>query len=58
MKMSEYRNEQIATNIDLWNEYFNTSALMSDEEFYSMSIEEKIEMLVEAYGVDDDEVEA
>lgn len=56
--MSEYRNEQIATNIDLWNEYFNTSALMSDEEFYSMSIEEKIEMLVEAYGVDDDEVEA
>lgn len=56
--MSKYRNEQVAANIDLWNEYFNVDAVMSDDEFYSMSIDEKIQMLVDAFGDDDDEVAA
>jgi len=52
--MSKYTNEQIATDIELWNEYFNTLAVMSDEEFYSLDVATKIKMLVEAFGEDED----
>ena len=47
------KNAQIAADINLWNEYFNVDAMMSDEEFYAMSEEERMEMLVAAFGEDE-----
>ena len=41
---------EIATSIQLWNEYFNTDAAMSDEEFEQMSVESKIQLLVDSFG--------
>lgn len=45
----KYTNEQIANDLNLWNEYFNTAALMRDEEFHAMTVDERLEMLNEAY---------
>ena len=44
------KNAQIAADLNLWNEYFNIDAMMTDEEFYAMTEEERIEMLNEAFG--------
>lgn len=52
-KMTKYTNEQIAGNLNLWNEYFNTSAMMADEEFHAMSYDERLKMLVDAFGEDE-----
>ena len=46
-------NAQIAADINLWNEYFNVDAMMTDEEFYAMSEEERLKMLVDAFGEDE-----
>lgn len=55
--MSTYTNAQIAADLDLWNEYFNVDALMTDDEFYAMSYEDRLEMLVESFGMDDEVTE-
>ena len=47
------KNAQIAADLNLWNEYFNTEANMTDEEFYSMTEDERLEMLVAAFGEDE-----
>ena len=47
--MAKYTNAQIAASLELWDEYFNTSGLMSEEEFQAMSLAERIAMLDEAY---------
>ena len=52
--MIKYTNEQIAGNLNLWNEYFNTSAMMTDEEFHATSYDERLKMLVDAFGEDED----
>lgn len=52
--MSKYTNAQIAGSLELWNEYFNTSGLMTDDEFNAMSIDERIAMLDKAYPDDDE----
>ena len=52
--MPKYTNEQIAGNLNLWNEYFNTAAMMTDEEFHAMSYDERLKMLVDAFGEDED----
>jgi hypothetical protein len=51
--MSKYTNREIAESLALWNEYFNVSSVMSDEEFYALTLEERLKMLVEAFGEDD-----
>lgn len=51
--MAKYTNAQIAGSLSLWNEYFNTSALMTDEEFHAMSFTERLGMLVAAFGEDE-----
>ena len=51
--MSTYTNEQIAADIDLWNEYFNVNAIMTDDEFHIMSYDERLKMLVESFGEDE-----
>ena len=53
--MSKYTNAQIAASLKLWNEYFNTSDLMTDDEFHAMSFDERLAMLDKA---DPDEDEA
>ena len=52
---AKYTNSEIAANLNLWNEYFNTSAVMTDEEFHAMSYDERLKMLVDAFGEDSDE---
>lgn len=52
---TKYTNAEIAANLNLWNEYFNTSAMMTDEEFHAMSYDERLKMLVDAFGKDSDE---
>lgn len=54
--MTAYTNSQIAKSISLWNEYFNTSGQMTDDEFHAMSFEERLAMLNAAYP-DEDESE-
>ena len=51
--MSKYTNAQIAASLKLWNEYFNTSGLMTDDEFYAMRLDERIAMLDKAYPDDE-----
>ena len=41
---------EIASNLAIWNEFFNTDAAMTDEEFYEMSVEDKIKLLIAAFG--------
>lgn len=53
--MTTYTNAEIASDLNLWNEYFNTSALMTDEEFHAMSYDQRLQMLVEAFGADENE---
>jgi len=55
--MTKYTNAQIADDLNLWDEYFNTSAVMTDEEFHAMSFEERLQMLNDAYGDDNTWVE-
>jgi hypothetical protein len=50
--MKTISNAKIARSLDLWNEYFNTSALMTDAEFHAMSIEQRLAMLDAAFGPD------
>ncbi len=55
--MTKYTNAEIANNLSLWNEYFNVSALMTDEEFHTLSYDQRLQMLVEAFGADENEEE-
>jgi hypothetical protein len=48
----KYTNREIAENLTLWNEYFNADATMSDEEFESMPIDQRLALLDEAFGKD------
>jgi len=52
---TKYTNTQIAADLNLWNEYFNTAALMSDDEFHAMSYDERLKLLVDAFGDDSEE---
>lgn len=47
---SQYTYEQIATDFRLWGEYMDPNAEMTQEEFDSMSTEEKVQLQVEAFG--------
>jgi hypothetical protein len=47
--MTTPSNEQIAASLDLWNEYYNASAFMTDEEFEAMAYEDRLEMLNRDY---------
>jgi hypothetical protein len=47
---SKYTNEQIAENFDLWCEYFDTNAMMTEDEFDELTTDEKVAMLIAAFG--------
>ncbi|WP_167595299.1 hypothetical protein [Chromobacterium subtsugae] len=42
--------EQIASDFQLWGEYFDTAAEMTEEEFNAMSTEDKVALQVQAFG--------
>lgn len=48
--MSTHTYEQCATNWILWQEYVDTNATMTREEFDAMTVAEKIAVQVEAFG--------
>jgi hypothetical protein len=41
---------EIATDWSLWNEFVNTDATMSRDEFDSLTTEQKVALQVEAFG--------
>ncbi len=41
---------EIATDWSLWNEFVNTDATMSRDEFDSLTTEQKVDLQVEAFG--------
>jgi len=47
------KNTAIASSLEIWNEYFNVDAMMTDADFYSMTFDERLKMLIEAFGEDD-----
>lgn len=52
-----YTKEQIAKNLSLWNAYFNIDGLMTDDEFNEMTYDERLEMLIDAFGPDEEATE-
>jgi hypothetical protein len=51
----KYTYEQVAKNFELWGEYVDTDANMTEEEFDALSTEEKVEMQEEMFGKEEDE---
>jgi hypothetical protein len=47
---NKYTYEQIAENFQLWSEYFDTDAAMTEAEFNSLSTDEKVKLQTEAFG--------
>lgn len=45
---------EIAASWALWNEYVNTDATMTREEFDALTIEQRIALQVEAFGPEQD----
>ncbi len=54
----QYTYEQIANDYNLWGEYVDTAATVSEDEFEQMTTEEKVEMQVEMFGADEKEEDA
>ncbi len=50
--MPQYTNREIATNFELWGEYFDPSATMTQAEFDALTIDERERMIEEAFGTD------
>lgn len=48
----------IASSLELWQEYVDPDGTFSDEEFEAMSYDERIAIMVEAYGPEPEPVEA
>lgn len=46
--MPKYTNSEIASDEDLWNEYFNVSAF-DESKFDSLTFEERLTLLDEAF---------
>ena len=43
---------QAAADLSLWREWFDPDVAVSDEEFYSMTTEQRIDLLSEVWGDD------
>lgn len=48
--MSKYTYVQIAANFNLWEEYVDPDASMDQTEFDSLTLEQKVEIQIEAFG--------
>lgn len=49
---TKYTYEEIADDFRLWGEYMDPNAEMTEEEFQTLSTEEKVAMQVEAFGAE------
>lgn len=47
---ANYTYAEIAADFSLWIEFVDTDATMSREEFNAMSIDEKVNLQIEAFG--------
>lgn len=52
--MNQATYAEIANDWNLWNEYVNTDATMSREEFDALTTEQKVALQVEAFGPEQD----
>lgn len=50
-------NNEVASDFNLWQEYFDVDGTMSEAEFDAMSIEEREAMIEDAYGTDAQQAE-
>ena len=46
---------EVAQNWNLWIEYVDTDATMTRAEFDALSVEQKVQMQIDAFGPDEDE---
>jgi hypothetical protein len=47
--------EQIARNYQLWGEYVDPMATMTEEEFDALEIEDRLKIMVDCFGPEEDE---
>lgn len=50
-----YSYEQIAEDFELWGEYVDPNATMTEQEFDEMSTDEKVKMQEDMFGKDESE---
>lgn len=50
--MTTYTNYEIASDFELWGEYFDPMATMTEADFNALTVEEREAMIVEAFGTD------
>lgn len=50
--MTKYTNQEVAESFELWQEYFDVNAAMTEEEFNSLTVEEREAMIEESFGTD------
>ena len=48
---------QVAADWNLWNEFVNTDATMTREEFDALTVEQKVALQVEAFGKEEESAE-
>ena len=51
--MNKPTYQQIAISWRLWTEYVDTDAVMTREEFDAMSIEDRVALMVKAFGAEE-----
>lgn len=49
-KMENYTYKEIANNYELWCEYVDPDGVITNEEFYEMTIEEKVKIQQDCFG--------
>ena len=54
---TRYSYDDIARDFSLWGEYADPHGIMSEEDFDSMTVEEKIELLQKLFGNEEVEEE-
>lgn len=53
--MNKHTNEEIASDFDLWGEYVDPHATMTEEQFEEMSVEEKVKIIEDIWPDDDNQ---
>lgn len=53
--MKTYTYSEISNDWNLWCDYVDPDASMTEDEFDAMTVEERIQMMIEMFGEEDDE---
>lgn len=54
----KYTNRHVAETFNLWQEYVDPNANMTENEFNALTVDEREVMVEEAFGTDADQAEA